>query len=96
MTFTPGAAPPSAKRGKEEEAETPWEFIDGETGNEEIMARINYAEEVAQQALTQAATLRQAHCLPPKGWTPQAPHVTAAMTDKAPKAKPMKKPPQGY
>lgn len=95
MTSTFKEAPPTTKRTKEESQETPWELINGETGNEEVMAQISYAEEVAQQALTQAATLRQAHCLPPKAWTPPVPHVTAAMMANGPKAKPGRKQNQG-
>jgi hypothetical protein len=55
----------SSKRSSQEEDN--WDVLsDVEGGNEEVMRQIREAEAAAQEALTRAATLRDAHCLPPK------------------------------
>ena len=61
-------APVTGKKGRT--ADGPWEFVDSTpmegTPPEEVLQEINYVEQIAQEAMTRAAILRQSHGLAPK------------------------------
>lgn len=61
-------APVTGKKGRT--ADGPWEFVDSTpmegTPPEEVLQEINYVEQIAQEAMTRAAVLRQSHGLAPK------------------------------